>query len=352
MKARQSESEKPLELPAAPQVSANTPGPVVITEALNHFLVRVPSSQGERARRIPGRQWDGDRKMWVFPKDISTYEALDAEFKAGAEVFAIRRPEVGRNRQQTSHATIAMATQVHAPKTEEEFEEQLTVVVQQEPEQDQPLESLRRLILGVQEGMVAQQRILEAVLQKQEEMFTSITELETPPQSRSKEIRIVKELPDLLDFTRAGDLKLLEKALIGVAFFTCARDQSFINWVVKQRPLLAPFDFVCKTHEFVKQQLEKIAGYGGPETKFWELVDRIRAEGLIFCDRHDSIQVFHILGSMNSLRNQFTHQRSDIGEAEKMTRSILYLMNLALVWRRVMVDEDEPEIANKIEKDT
>jgi hypothetical protein len=44
---------------------------------------------------------------------------------------------------------------------------------------------------------------------------------------------------------------------------------------------------------------------------------------------------------MNALRNQFTHQRAEIGEAERMTRSILYLMNLALVWRRVMVDEAE-----------
>ena len=55
----------------------NSSGPVVITEVPNYFLVRIPSDQGERARRIPGRQWDGNRKMWVFPKDLPTYEALD-----------------------------------------------------------------------------------------------------------------------------------------------------------------------------------------------------------------------------------------------------------------------------------
>jgi hypothetical protein len=326
----------------------NTSGPIVITEVPNYFLVRIPSEHGERARRIPGRQWDGNRKMWVFPKDLQTYEALEAEFKASADVFAIRRPGDSGIAKHITSTKVAKESQIDSPKTEEEFEERLTVVVQQESERDQSLESLYRLLLGVHEGMTEHQRMLEAVLQKNEELSERLAELDRAPQAKSKEIQIVKELPDLLDLARTADLKLLEKALIGVAFVTCGRDQSFMNWVLKQKPLLTPFDFVCKTHEFLKQQLEKIAGFGGPETNFWELVDNIRSEELIFCDRFDPIQVFHILGAMNALRNQFTHQRAEIGEAERMTRSILYLMNLALVWRRVMVDEDEPEITANI----
>jgi hypothetical protein len=76
-------------------------------------------------------------------------------------------------------------------------------------------------------------------------------------------------------------------------------------------------------------------------------VDHIRKEELIFCDRSDPIQVFYVLGAMNSIRRQFGHPRSAIGEAEKMARSILYLMNLALVWPRVMVDEETQEMDAK-----
>ena len=319
----------------------NSSGPVVITEVPNYFLVRIPSEQGDRARRIPGRQWDGNRKMWVFPKDLPTYEALEAEFKIAADVFAIRRPGNSATVPPTALPQVAGETPIDSPKTEEEFEEELTMVAQKESVPNQGLESMYGLLLGVQEGMTVQRRLLDEILQKHDEFSQRLDAVERKPKAISKEIQIVKELPDLLNLSQTPDLKLLEKALIGIAFVTCGRDQTFMNWVLKQAPILAPFDFVCKTHEFLKQQLEKITGFGGPETNFWELVNHIRAEGLIFCDKFDPIQVFHILGTMNALRNQFTHQRAEIGEAERMTRSILYLMNLALIWRRVMVDEAE-----------
>ncbi len=318
-----------------------SPGPVVITEVANYFLVRIPSDQGERARQIPGRQWDGNRKMWVFPKDLQTYKALESEFEAGADVFAIRRPESSGVVQPTQSSQVFKETPTDSPNTEEEFEEQLTVVAQKESVQNRELESMYGLLLGVQEGMTVQRRLLDAILQKHDDFSERLDAVEHKPKAVSKEIQIVKELPDLLNLSQTPDLKLLEKALIGIAFVTCGRNQAFMNWVLKQNPLLTPFDFVCRTHEFLKQQLEKITGFGGPETNFWELVDHIRAEGLIFCEKFDPIQVFHILGTMNALRNQFTHQRAEIGEAERMARSTLYLMNLALIWSRVMVDEDD-----------
>jgi len=319
----------------------NSTGPVVITEVPNYFLVRIPSDQGERARRIPGRQWDGNRKMWVLPKDLPTYEALEAEFKIGADVFAIRRPAISVIVSPPPNTEVANETPIDSPKTEEEFEEELTMVAQKESVQNQDLESMYGLLLGVQEGMTAQRRLLDTILQKHDDFSQRLDAMEPKPKAVSNEIQIVKEPPDLLNLLQTPDLKLLEKALIGIGFVTCGRDQTFMNWVLKQAPILTPFDFVCKTHELLKQQLEKITGFGGLETNFWELVNHIRAERLIFCDKFDPIQVFHILGTMNALRNQFTHQRAEIGEAERMTRSILYLMNLALVWRRVMVDEVE-----------
>jgi len=321
----------------------NSSGPVVITESPNHFLVRISSEIAESARKIPGRQWDGNRKMWVFPKDAATFDALEAEFKAVADVFAIRRPHIGDTSPPKSNSNAASEMSLESPKTEEEFEEHLTVVAQHEPDDGQGIESLYRVLLGMQEGMAEHQRMLEVVIQKNDELTERLAGLDFPKHPKSKEIQIVKEAPELLDLTKTADLKLLEKALIGVAFVTCGRDQTFMNWAMRHEPVLKPFEFVHTTHELLKQQLEKIAGWG-PEAAFWELVDFIRKEELIFCDRSDPIQVFHILGAMNAMRKVFGHPRTSIGEAERMTRSILYLMNLALVWRRVMVDEDAQEI--------
>jgi hypothetical protein len=317
----------------------NPSGPVVITEVPDYYLVRIPSEQGERARKIPGRQWDGNRKMWVFPKDLQTYEALEAEFKLGANVFAIHRPSTSATALPISNPEIEKQKSIDSPKTEEEFEQELTMVVQKESAQDQELESMYGLLLGVHEGMNSQRMLLDTIIQRHDDFAQRLDALEPKPKTVSREIQIVKELPDLLNLSQTSDLKLLEKAVIGIAFVTCGRDQAFMNWVVKQKPLLTPFDFICTTHELLKQQLEKIAGWGS-ERNFWELVDHIRREELIFCDRSDPIQVFYVLGAMNSIRRQFSHPRNSIGEEDKMARSILYLMNLALVWPRVMVDED------------
>lgn len=328
--------------------SINLIGPVVITESPKHFLVRIPPDRAEMARKIPGRQWDGDRKMWVFPKAAATFDALEAEFKAGADVFAIRRPDNDCRSLSKSNTKIARETSPESPKTEEEFEEHLTVVAQHQPDDGQSLESLYRLMLGMQEGMTEHQRMLQVVIEKNEDLTEKVAAMGVPTNSKSKEIQIVKELPDLLDLAKTADLRLLEKALIGVAYVTCGRDQTFMKWAMRHEPVLKPFEFVHTTHELLKQQLEKIAGRG-PEAAFWELVDFIRKEELIYCDRSDPIQVFHILGAMNAIRKVFGHPRTSLGEAERMTRSILYLMNLALVWRRVMVDEDAREM--EIDKD-
>ena len=282
--------------------------------------------------------------MWVFPKDLPTYQALEAEFKATADVFAIRQPQGHVTALKSPNTTILTNAPVASPMTEEEFEEQLTVGVQQEPDKGQDIDPLRELVLGLKESLGEQHRMVETVIQQNEALNQKLSAIDGAKREKSKEVHIIKELPDHLDLTKAADLSLLEKALIAVGFVTCGRDQNFMNWTIKHKPLLTPLDFVCKTHELLKEQLEKIAGFGGPETKFWQLVDHIRTEELIFSDRQDPVQVFHILGAMNALRNQFTHQRREIGEGERMTRSILYLMNMALVWRRVMVDENAREM--------
>lgn len=310
--------------------------PLVLTEAPKHFLARLPTDAGERAHRIPGRQWDGIRKMWIFPKTVEVFKALQAEFKSDADVFAIKEPERG------------VGAQVDPFESEEggepdALEDELTNIAQEAPIGVTGSDPISRALQGIHDGVTEQQKILQDLLTKQEDIAERLTELEAAPNAASKEIRVVKELPGLLDLSKTADVALFEKAQISVAFVTSGRDQNLMNWLVKQKPMRMPMDFVSSTHELIKTQLETIAGIGGPETNFWDLVKHIREERLIYCQPFEPVQVFYVLGAMNSIRRQFAHPRNLVGEGEKMARSILYLMNLAMIWSRIMVDEESTE---------
>ncbi len=69
------------------------PFPIKVTEDQWQFLVRIPANQKERASRIAGRRWNPKIERWVYPKTLSTYEALSEEFKRDCLKFASRRPE-------------------------------------------------------------------------------------------------------------------------------------------------------------------------------------------------------------------------------------------------------------------
>lgn len=69
----------------------------------NEYLVYIPASQRERAKRIRPREWDSRRVCWVYPQDRDIFSALQAEFgNDPAAAFAISqpRPAVGRGKEQ------------------------------------------------------------------------------------------------------------------------------------------------------------------------------------------------------------------------------------------------------------
>lgn len=51
-----------------------------LTQTASELLLYVPSSEKERAKAIPGRRWNSDRKCWAYPKTRVVYEAIIAEF--------------------------------------------------------------------------------------------------------------------------------------------------------------------------------------------------------------------------------------------------------------------------------
>ena len=46
----------------------NKRGPIEVFEDDTHFLVRIHPEDRERAKQIPGKQWDGNRKVWAYTK--------------------------------------------------------------------------------------------------------------------------------------------------------------------------------------------------------------------------------------------------------------------------------------------
>ncbi|MBU4448526.1 MAG: hypothetical protein KKD99_08065, partial [Proteobacteria bacterium] len=101
-----------------------------------------------------------------------------------------------------------------------------------------------------------------------------------------------------------------------------------------------PVDFVTNTHEKLKQQLEKIVGEADMKVNFIDLVRQAKQDKLIYLEDDDPIKVFQILYALNDIRNRFAHARK-FHRSERWARSILYLMNLALVWPKIMMEPED-----------
>lgn len=66
--------------------------PLLVIEDNDNYLVHIDPDDRGRAEKIAGREWDGQREVWVYPKNTETYEALVAEFQKDADLFEISPP--------------------------------------------------------------------------------------------------------------------------------------------------------------------------------------------------------------------------------------------------------------------
>ncbi len=58
----------------------------------DEYLLTIPPAQKERAKAIPGRRWDPERKVWKFRRTQEAYDALIAEFGDDLSEITITRP--------------------------------------------------------------------------------------------------------------------------------------------------------------------------------------------------------------------------------------------------------------------
>jgi hypothetical protein len=306
-------------------------GPIEISQDDNHFLVRIHPENRDRAKNIAGRQWDGGRRAWVYPKDLPTYNALFAEFKKDADTFGIYPPKTKR------------PADIKPPPEEadaEEFEELSSIgdLGEVQGKSDQ-FELIRETLEAVNALASTQNRSFEELRDHQTETARLLKRIESPAQETIKAEKI-EVLPELLNFDNSKERLLIEKALLAVAYDTSKKSKSFRKWVELQSPIENPNDFVTNTHEELKQQLEKIIGESDTKVNFTDLVKQAQQDKLIYLERDDPIRVFSILFALNDIRNRFAHARK-FHRSERYARSILYLMNLALVWPKIIMDTED-----------
>jgi len=314
--------------------NADKAGPIRVTEDQKNFLVEIHPNDRDRAKMIPGRQWDGARTAWVYTKTPTTYDALVAEFKRDADVFEIRRPKTKRP---------SGITSAPAEEDDEEFDwSALEDLGEGQSKLQDDLADIRNALGTFSESFSNQERVLERIHASQKEIGEHIRE-SSEQSDLSDEPNSVEMLPDELDASDHAHLELLEQTLKQMAYVSSGQLQTFGEWLEKHQPLSRPLRFVSDTHELLKEQLEKIVGDTDHSDSFYNLIHRAKDENLIFLDRGDTVKVFPILMTLNAIRNRFAHPRGDFHQWEQWNRAITYLMNLALVWPRIMIDQADNE---------
>ncbi len=315
-------------------------GQIEVFEDNTHFRVRIHPENRDRAKKISGRQWYGKEKVWVYPKDQSTYESLVAEFQKDADRFDIRRPKTQR-----PHGINPPIKKTDDDYFEDQIKEEISSISDIDESKGKihdELKEIRVIIESITDMTWQQSRTLKELRETQEKSANVLTKFIQPLQQTIK-TKPVEFLPNSLDLSKQKEIELIEKALIHIACLTANEDKSFCHWISKYAPLNRPRDFVLETHEFLKEQLGKIVGDEDPAKNFRDLVEKARDEKWIYSDQFDPIQPIPILHNLNAIRNRFGHSRGEFSESERWNRSILYLMNLALVWSRVVMKVEEDD---------
>lgn len=277
--------------------------PIEVTETKEDYEVRIAPGEKERAKKIPGRRWDPERTRWIYPKTAACYRRLKREFERDAAKFEIRKPLIKRT---------PPPAPVDSPPDEPAVQKRLEDL-------DEGVRTLLSIVDSVEKSTQKTQTLVEGAFE--------------PSESRSD---------GEVDLTRRTTLRNLEAMLTELAI-QVSGDPSFKVWMRDMEPIMSPREFVESTHEEIRRNLRQMLGVKGrSRSSFPEYVSRLQGEGLL--PRGSVPKASWVLLSMNDHRNHIAHaRRSEITDAERLARSIIYLFNLALVWNYVAsepIDDD------------
>ena len=283
---------------------------IEVTETYDAYLVKIHPNDRWRAKRIVGRQWDWRRERWVYPKSKGSFEALSEEFGNDAVLFAIDEPRVRSDRPAARPSDPALEDWHESGAIDDGGEADAFAQLAA------GLESMCDAIRGVERSNGQIRTLLE-------NEYAKATSSEDEAADGATEPSVVEAAVKALAVSAAGD------------------DPSFREWLSGLNPILDPFGFVTRTHEILKTALVEFGGdrRDGRRT-FGTVVADLRDKGLL---RRSPLNVPQALFAMTEHRNWFAHPPPDGIESEKVARSLIYLLNLALVWQLVSAPVDEPD---------
>ena len=296
--------------------------PIEVTETDKDYEVKIAPGEKERAKKIPGRRWDPQRTRWVYPKTAACYRRLKREFERDAAKFNIRKPPVKR----TPPPPPAASTQ-----------EEVIIEEYQDKPKKPSIALVRDQLEGLDEGVSTILSIVDNV-----EKLTRKTQRLVEGAYQTSESGTESKI-DLTDRTNLQNLEQMLKELA----FRMSGDPSFKVWMREMEPVLYPREFVESTHEEIKRNLQQMLGLDGSvRYRFADVVSRLlQRKDLLPMDSVPRVP--YVLRAMNDHRNRFAHAlRHDFSDAERLSRSIIYLFNLALVWNYVASEPiDESGVA-------
>jgi len=324
--------------------NTNKQGPIRVTEDDSHFLVEIHPDDRDRAKIIPGRRWDGSRVVWVYDKTPEIYNALVAEFKRDADTLEIGRPTSKPPPSVRQADPYEEEEEFGAEIPEEEFDRSaLENIGEGQTQLQGEFVELRNALEGFSESFATQERILEDISASQKELGEKIQH-SSKSAAPTEAPKVAEKLPDALDLKNTAHVNLLEHALKQAAYNTSERSPRFKVLIEEQFPLRDPLDFVSTTHERLKVELEKLVDNdNSSDASFYELVYTIKNQNLIHSSRDTPIKVIPILFNLNEIRNRLMHPRIKVDLNEKRSRSIIYLMNVGLIWPRITIDQGVDE---------
>ncbi|MBM9514991.1 hypothetical protein [Desulfogranum marinum] len=311
-------------------------GPINIFEDASHFLIRIHADNRDRAKKIPGRKWDGLRKLWVCPKTMPSYQALINEFKQDADTFAIDKPDQKANnkvppRPQTQNQ---YSSSFNGDFYDEEYVSSSRpnngVNIQRE------MSAIRGLIEGLKSHAFGQQNSLEEIQQSQQRSEDILTENLKP----AKVVKTRSVIPKELKLSRKKDISLLENTIFAIACNLAGNERDFMDVIGSEGLLTLPQTFITSTHERLKKHLEECFCDSQPFPGFYYLLKHLKDEELIFNSRDDNVRVLDSLHMLNNHRNKIAHPEAGVSDEENWSRTIIYTLTLALIWPRISVSEN------------
>ena len=70
---------------------------IQLKQTNNHYILSIPNTLTERAKKINPYKWDSVKKVWIYPRNMSTYDLLMNEFKKEIKEINITPPEATTN---------------------------------------------------------------------------------------------------------------------------------------------------------------------------------------------------------------------------------------------------------------